>query len=360
MFAGGGFPYNWPGIVTAGNGYTSGQEDTGTSRAANEAQTLAAGPARGTFTLSQSTNWSAILATFSGSTVTLPVITTSTLPNATVGTAYSSTVTATGGTASYTWTIASGALPAGLSLNAASGIIAGTPSGTGTASFTIQVKDADALAATQALTILVQPQSAIRLIQSNKNSGTSVTSVSVALPGAITTGNLIVAFVRMSSANQTVSLTDSLGNSYVDAVSQIQTADGHQTHILYAKNVRGGAATITATFSGVNNHPFVAVYEYAGLSALDASSSAQGNSAAAAAAPLTIMSANELIFAGAGFPFGWPGSVTAGSGYTLQLQDTGTSRGASETTVAGSSGTITGTFGLSQAANWTSILATFK
>jgi len=45
-------------------------------------------------------------------------ITTSSLPSGQVGTAYSATLVATGGTTPYTWSLTSGTLPAGLNLNA--------------------------------------------------------------------------------------------------------------------------------------------------------------------------------------------------------------------------------------------------
>jgi hypothetical protein len=54
-------------------------------------------------------------------------ITTASLPQAQVGVAYSTTLVATGGTTPYAWSILSGALPAGLSLNASTGVISGTP-----------------------------------------------------------------------------------------------------------------------------------------------------------------------------------------------------------------------------------------
>src|SRR5204863_9156016 len=69
------------------------------------------------------------------------VITTSSLPVATQGTAYSVTLAASGGTQPYTWSLSSGTLPAGLGLAAATGVISGTPGGTGLSSFTVQVKD---------------------------------------------------------------------------------------------------------------------------------------------------------------------------------------------------------------------------
>ena len=65
-----------------------------------------------------------------------PSITTDTLPDGKVGEAYSHTLTATG-TAPITWSI-DGGLPAGLSLNADTGEISGTPTAEGTATFTVK------------------------------------------------------------------------------------------------------------------------------------------------------------------------------------------------------------------------------
>ena len=55
-------------------------------------------------------------------------ITTASLPSGTVGVAYSTTLAATGGTTPFTWSLTSGTLPAGLSLNPSTGAITGTPS----------------------------------------------------------------------------------------------------------------------------------------------------------------------------------------------------------------------------------------
>ncbi len=65
-------------------------------------------------------------------------ITTSGLPGAMVGAAYSTTLSASGGSGTKTWTVAAGSLPAGLSLSA-NGVVSGTPTAPGTASFTAKV-----------------------------------------------------------------------------------------------------------------------------------------------------------------------------------------------------------------------------
>ena len=69
-------------------------------------------------------------------------ISTSSLPTGQVGVAYSAVLAATGGTPPYTWSLTSGALPAGLMLNAATGAITGTPTQAVTsAALTFQVAD---------------------------------------------------------------------------------------------------------------------------------------------------------------------------------------------------------------------------
>jgi len=70
-----------------------------------------------------------------------PTVTTETLPGGTEGEAYSQTLTAKG-TAPITWSIASGTLPKGLSLNETTGEISGTPAGEETAVFTVKAVNA--------------------------------------------------------------------------------------------------------------------------------------------------------------------------------------------------------------------------
>ena len=85
---------------------------------------------------------------------TAPAISNAALPNASVGVEYVQALQATGGRAPYVWSIASGALPAGVTLSP-SGSIAGTPSAAGPATFTLRVTDADSRTAERAFTITV-------------------------------------------------------------------------------------------------------------------------------------------------------------------------------------------------------------
>lgn len=76
-----------------------------------------------------------------GPTVPPLSITTTTLPAGTVGTAYNAVLAATGGSGTKSWNISSGNLPAGLSLNAATGVISGTPTAAGSSILTVRVQD---------------------------------------------------------------------------------------------------------------------------------------------------------------------------------------------------------------------------
>jgi hypothetical protein len=82
---------------------------------------------------------------------------TSSLPATTTGSSYDSTLSASGAWGSYSWSVSSGSLPAGLSLNPQTGVIAGTPTTAGASSFTVEATGTGvpAQTATQALSITV-------------------------------------------------------------------------------------------------------------------------------------------------------------------------------------------------------------
>jgi putative Ig domain-containing protein len=167
-------------------------------------------------------------------------ITTTSLPNGSVGQAYNQSVQATGGTGALTWSIVAGTLPQNLSLNPTTGVISGTPTAAGTSSFTVRVADTGGQAATQALSILINPPSPPHItttslpggtvglaysetLQATGGTGTLVWSLSAgSLPANLTlspAGTISGTPTNTGTSNFTVKVTDALAQSATQALS---------------------------------------------------------------------------------------------------------------------------------------------
>jgi hypothetical protein len=156
---GGTSPYAWSvvsGSMPPGLAFTTGGSIAGTPSSAGQstftvqAKDSAASPQAATVSLT---------ITISAPAPAKVAITSTALPTATAGTAFSSALAASGGTQPYTWTLASGQLPSGMSLSAA-GVICGTTTVTGTFPFTAEVTDETGVSATAGLNLIVAAQSA--------------------------------------------------------------------------------------------------------------------------------------------------------------------------------------------------------
>jgi hypothetical protein len=90
-------------------------------------------------------------------TVATLQITTTAVPTATVNRNYNTDVAVSGGVAPYAWSLASGHLPAGMTLTAATGAITGTPSSAGTFAITTAVQDSKGAKASAKLSVNVSP-----------------------------------------------------------------------------------------------------------------------------------------------------------------------------------------------------------
>jgi hypothetical protein len=164
----------------------------------------------------------------------VPIIVTQGPLTAVATTPYSQTLEATGGVAPYTWSVVSGSLPAGLSLDSSTGVISGTPQeqGTGTDNFTIQAADSGNPPATgdQAYTMTVTlPPLAIATtslptaVTGNYNSaGLSATGGLAPYTWTLASGSSLPAGLSLDSSAGVISGTPTMAGSYTFT---IQTAD---------------------------------------------------------------------------------------------------------------------------------------
>ena len=121
-----------------------------------------------------------------GRDLTPLLITTADLPTAAAGSVYSVTLTADGGIPPYHWTLPGGVLPAGLTLDATTGLIAGTALTDGIYAVTVQARDAAGQESSRNLTIQVLPSTAVInvAVQSNGATASASSRYSAAFPVA--------------------------------------------------------------------------------------------------------------------------------------------------------------------------------
>jgi len=183
-------------------------------------------------------------------TGTAPAITTTSLPGGTVGVAYSQTLAATG-TTPITWSISAGSLPAGLSLNATTGVISGNPTTAGTSNFTVKATNGTgdatkALSITVAVvdaetpTIIAQPQSV-----TVKTGGAATLSVTASVSDGGTLSYKWYSNTTKSAGGGTV-ISSATGNNY----SSPTTTTGTYYYYVVVTNTNNGvtgAKTATKT-----------------------------------------------------------------------------------------------------------------
>jgi large repetitive protein len=88
--------------------------------------------------------------------LSVPAITSASLPDGVVGTDYDQVLSGSGGTSPYTWSTSSGTVPDGLTLDADYGELYGTPKTAGTFKFTVQLKDTFGGIATKDFSITIK------------------------------------------------------------------------------------------------------------------------------------------------------------------------------------------------------------
>ena len=166
-------------------------------------------------------------------------IVTGSLPDGQVGVAYSQTLQASGGTGSLTWSVSSGTLPAGLNLNASSGLISGTPTTAGPSTFAIKVTDTASGSATQSYSVNIAAPS-LKIITGSLPDGQVAVAYSQVLQANGGTGSYTWA---ISSGTLPAGLTL---NSSSGQISGTPTADGTST---FTVSVTDGKSSASQGFS---------------------------------------------------------------------------------------------------------------
>ncbi len=171
-------------------------------------------------------------------TISAPVLVASpvagTLPAATVGTAYSTTLTTSGGRSAYSYAVTSGALPPGLTLSG--GTIGNTPTAAGTFNFTVTATDSSTntpatLATNYAIVVSLAAQATLTAVPAattiNTSSTTTLGSSGGSGTGAVTyavaSGSCSIAGTSLtapaSSGTCTVTATKAADSTYAVATS---------------------------------------------------------------------------------------------------------------------------------------------
>jgi surface antigen len=84
-----------------------------------------------------------------------PTVVTGALPHAAVGLSYGTDLSAVGGSGPYTWSLASGRVPKGLSLNSATGEIHGVPTTSSSSPFTVRVTSSTGASSIHTCTVII-------------------------------------------------------------------------------------------------------------------------------------------------------------------------------------------------------------
>jgi hypothetical protein len=239
---GGTTPYNWsvstglpPGLAFSG-GVLSGTPTTAGAYSFT-VQVTGGGTSSKTFSL-----------TINPATAA-PAISTASLPGGTVTVSYSQTLTATGGTTPYNWSVSAGSLPAGLTLNASSGAISGTPTAAGTSNFTVRVAGANGLSSTKALSIAIAAApatlSSIAIVgPSSVNEGTTATYTATATWSDGTTAAATGATFSMTSGPATITSA---------GVLTAGTVTANTSAVIAASYTSGGVNRTTSTTVTIAN-----------------------------------------------------------------------------------------------------------
>jgi hypothetical protein len=178
-------------------------------------------------------------------------ITTSSLPNGTVNSAYSATLQSAGGTGTITWSLAQGSLPPGLNLSG-TGAITGSPTTAGTSSFTVAATDSSSppQTKTQGLSITINPP--LSITTTTLPTGTVATAYS---QNILTNGGTLPITWSVPANTLPPGLTLQGNASGAGVVSGIPTAYGSYTFTATATDSSSPQQSVNQQLTIVINNP---------------------------------------------------------------------------------------------------------
>ena len=266
--------------------------------------------------------------------------------SATYGVAYTGSAAATGGSGALAYKLTSGSLPAGLSLNASTGALTGTPTATGSSTFVIEAYDSYGDAVTQSYTIVVNQatptltfaaisaktygDAAFTVSATSASTGAvtySVTSGPATISGNTVTltgvGTVVMGASQAASGNYAAATASSSFTVNPEPVTLSFAAIptkvyGDAAFTVSATSVSTGAVTYSVTSGPATISGNTVTLTGAGTVVLSASQAASGNYAAATATASFTVNAALSITTTSPLPSG-----ANGIAYSQQLVATG-------------------------------------
>ncbi|MDD2310753.1 MAG: Ig-like domain-containing protein [Desulfuromonadaceae bacterium] len=179
------------------------------------------------------------------------VVSTASLANGFTASAYSQSLAASGGLTPYSWSVISGTLPDGLTLNATTGVISGVPLTKGISSFTVQVRDAQLTAVSKLLSIAINAPVAV-----NDSYSTNVNAaLNQSVPGVLSNdtasgGAALVAQLVKAPSHGTVVINSD--GSFLYTPTANYAGDDSFTYLASDGDLASNVATVTISVTSLS------------------------------------------------------------------------------------------------------------
>lgn len=196
----------------------------------------------------------------------------------------------------------------------------------------------------------------------------NATSTTLAFGSNVTAGNSIFVGIRIGATDRTITVSDTLSNTYggspgtVGDVAQTQTTDGHRTYLFSAHNIAGGACTVTVAISGAAATIRFNIGEgsFGGTASLDKTASAEGSGTDPASGNTATTTIDDELVVGVASnaaATAW----TAGGTYTERGNAPADPNGrtAMETLIVAATGVQNATWTITGTKTWAAVVGTY-